>query len=143
MFILRELVVGGYSMLMKNAFFCFCLDTPDPCRTKTCQFGARCVTTDGRYANCECPTFCPSSSGRDGDSEDSQAVCGSDGKLYRNRCELDREACRWMRNITVKYHGKCGESFLHDQTFPSHLLNKIETNSIHRSSPFHSIPCSL
>ncbi|CAG7734118.1 unnamed protein product, partial [Allacma fusca] len=80
-------------------------DTPDPCATKICHYGSRCIPTlDGRYAICDCPTSCPENSQ---DREDSQAVCASDGKLYRNKCELDKEACRLRRNITARYYGKC------------------------------------
>lgn len=67
----------------------------------------RCVASqDGHYASCECPESCPNF----GDSDDSQPVCSSTSKQYRNRCEMDREACHLGRNITVKFPGKCGES---------------------------------
>ncbi|CAL8148206.1 unnamed protein product [Orchesella dallaii] len=89
------------SVQMKHPGEC---SMPDPCADKACLFGSRCVASaDGHYATCECPTSCPNY----GDSDDSQPVCGSNGVNYRNKCELDREACRLGRNITVRYEGKC------------------------------------
>ena len=88
--------------------YLFPADMPDPCADKACLFGSRCVASaDGLHATCECPASCPSY----GDSEDSQPVCGSDGKYYRNKCELDREACRLRKNITARFFGKCGKKF--------------------------------
>ncbi|CAG7786347.1 unnamed protein product [Allacma fusca] len=79
-------------------------DLPDPCAEKVCSFGSRCVVSDdGHYATCECPTNCPSF----GDSGDSLPVCGSDGRFYRNKCEMDRVACSQHRNISIKFYGPC------------------------------------
>ncbi|XP_035709385.1 agrin isoform X4 [Folsomia candida] len=90
-----------HSVRIKHSGEC---DKPDPCADKACLFGSRCVASaDGHYASCECPDSCPNY----GDSDDSQPVCGSDGQFYKNKCELDRQACHLGRNITVKYVGKC------------------------------------
>lgn len=81
-------------------------DMVDPCADKACLFGSRCIpSADGHYAACECPKECPNY----GDTEESQNVCGSDGKLYKNKCELNRHACHLGRTISVKYLGKCGK----------------------------------
>ncbi|XP_060515918.1 agrin-like isoform X3 [Cylas formicarius] len=80
-----------------------CLQS-DLCRDKTCGFGARCVISpDGRNASCVCPEKCHSY----GDHVTSHPVCGSDGLDYKNKCELDRAACKANSNITVKFNGKC------------------------------------
>ena len=78
----------------------------DPCAAKTCNYGARCEPTpDGRGARCVCPGHCDSH----GDATGSGPVCGTDGREYGSACELHREACEGMREVGVKYHGKCGE----------------------------------
>jgi len=82
-------------------------DVTDPCQGKECSFGAQCVPSlDGQTARCQCPEQCS----HYGDSVGSRPVCGTDGRDYRNVCELRRAACHAMKDITVKYQGKCGES---------------------------------
>lgn len=91
---------------LSSACYLYPAGMPDPCLDKACLFGSRCVASaDGHLATCECPTSCPNY----GDSDDSQPVCGSNGINYKNKCELDREACRLGRNITIRYEGKCGK----------------------------------
>lgn len=78
----------------------------DLCREKNCGYGARCVvSSDGRNASCVCPEKCHSY----GDHVTSHPVCGSDGIDYKNKCELDRAACKSNSNITAKFNGKCGK----------------------------------
>ncbi|MEQ2178120.1 hypothetical protein GOODEAATRI_010708 [Goodea atripinnis] len=50
-------------------------------------------------AKCMCPLSC--------DSNPDQMVCGSDGKDYRNECELHQHACKNQKNIRVQYQGPC------------------------------------
>ncbi|KAK7792852.1 hypothetical protein R5R35_009634 [Gryllus longicercus] len=96
------LLVLGASLSL--ACYVFPADTPDPCRGRSCNFGARCVAAaDGRSATCECPSACPSY----GDHAGSRPVCGSDGVDYPNQCELRRAACASSADIAVKFHGKC------------------------------------
>jgi len=107
---LVRLVCGALLLSCQLSWACYLFpsDQPNPCAEKACLYGSRCVVTpDGRYATCECPVSCPSY----GDSDDSVPVCGSDGRYYRNRCELDRQACRLARNLTVRHVGKCGKFF--------------------------------
>ena len=81
-------------------------DVADPCRDQECSFGAYCVPSlDGMTARCQCPTSC----NRYGDSIDSIPVCGSDGINYANQCEMRRSSCNNMKDVHVKYLGKCGE----------------------------------
>lgn len=81
-------------------------DVKDPCKEKECSFGAQCVPSlDGLTARCQCPQRCDSY----GDSVGSTPVCGSDGRDYPTQCEMRRAACREMKDIRVKYFGKCGE----------------------------------
>lgn len=83
------------------------IESTDPCRDKQCGFGARCVvSSDGRYATCECPTHCPNY----GDHTKSRPVCGTNGQDYSDLCTLRMDACSTNGNITVKYDGKCGKN---------------------------------
>uniref|UniRef100_A0A1A7XDU0 Agrin n=1 Tax=Iconisemion striatum TaxID=60296 RepID=A0A1A7XDU0_9TELE len=72
----------------------------DPCADVTCSYGSTCVqSSDGLSAKCMCPLSC--------DGKPVQTVCGSDGKDYRNECELHQHACKNQKNIRVQYQGHC------------------------------------
>ena len=43
-----------------------------------------------------------------GDSMESIPVCASDDQDYPNTCEMRRASFTQMKNITVKYFGRCG-----------------------------------
>lgn len=74
----------------------------DPCTEVTCSYGSTCVqSSDGLSAKCMCPLGC------EGKAE--KTVCGSDGRDYRNECELHQHACKNQKNIRVQYQGHCGE----------------------------------
>ncbi|XP_074537271.1 agrin isoform X9 [Halichoeres trimaculatus] len=72
----------------------------DPCSDVVCSYGSTCVqSSDGLSAKCMCPLGC--------EGKPEQTVCGSDGKDYRNECELHQHACKSQRNIRVQYQGFC------------------------------------
>uniref|UniRef100_A0A3P8SHE5 Agrin n=1 Tax=Amphiprion percula TaxID=161767 RepID=A0A3P8SHE5_AMPPE len=72
----------------------------DPCTEVTCSYGSTCVqSSDGLSAKCMCPLGC--------EGKPVQTVCGSDGKDYRNECELHQHACKNQKNIRVQYQGHC------------------------------------
>uniref|UniRef100_A0A3Q3M346 Agrin n=1 Tax=Mastacembelus armatus TaxID=205130 RepID=A0A3Q3M346_9TELE len=72
----------------------------DPCTEVTCSYGSTCVqSSDGLSAKCMCPLGC--------EGRPEQTVCGSDGKDYRNECELHQHACKSQKNIRVQYQGHC------------------------------------
>ncbi|XP_034029246.1 agrin [Thalassophryne amazonica] len=72
----------------------------DPCSDVFCSYGSTCVqSSDGLSAKCMCPISCT--------GKPQQTVCGSDGKDYRNECELHQQACKTQRNIRVQYQGPC------------------------------------
>ncbi|XP_078371219.1 uncharacterized protein LOC144654860 isoform X3 [Oculina patagonica] len=37
-------------------------------------------------------------------------VCGSDGKTYSNKCNMELEACMQKKNVSVAHNGECGSS---------------------------------
>ncbi|XP_049859023.1 agrin-like [Schistocerca gregaria] len=87
-----------------GACYVFPAGVPDPCVGVSCRHGARCVPSrDGRSASCRCPASCPDY----GDHEGSRPVCASDGRTYRNQCELRRAACAHAADLAVRFPGKC------------------------------------
>lgn len=94
----------------------------------TCSYGSTCVqSSDGLSAKCMCPLGC------EGKAE--QTVCGSDGRDYRNECELHQHACKNQKNLRVQYPGRCGES-------PGAAINPVQPstcicealNRVHRAN---------
>ncbi|KAL5014686.1 hypothetical protein ScPMuIL_008956, partial [Solemya velum] len=76
----------------------------DPCEGMDCYDGAVCVPSkDGNTARCMCIEQCYDY----GDSVGRKLVCGDDGQEYASRCELQKASCAAMRDIKVKYYGKC------------------------------------
>uniref|UniRef100_A0A4W6CBM3 Agrin n=1 Tax=Lates calcarifer TaxID=8187 RepID=A0A4W6CBM3_LATCA len=72
----------------------------DPCTEVICSYGSTCVqSSDGLSAKCMCPLGC--------EGKPEETVCGSDGKDYRNECELHQHACKTQKNIRVQYQGHC------------------------------------
>ncbi|XP_053280013.1 agrin isoform X2 [Pleuronectes platessa] len=72
----------------------------DPCSDVKCSYGSTCVqSTDGLAAKCMCPLGC--------EGKPEETVCGSDGKDYRNECELHQHACKSQKNIRVHSQGHC------------------------------------
>ncbi|XP_054715535.1 agrin-like [Uloborus diversus] len=65
----------------------------DQCEHVHCKYGARCDS-----GKCVCPSHCP---------EMSEFVCASDGKTYKNECEMKRIACQKKRDISVQFYGTC------------------------------------
>ena len=53
-------------------------------------------------AQCECPSAdqCPSNY---------RAICGDNGKTYRNKCLLEAESCQMRKRIEVKRKGQCSK----------------------------------
>lgn len=92
-------------MIFIKIFYITFIEVSNPCRDKQCNYGSQCVvSSDGRYATCQCPERCPNY----GDHKKSRPVCGSDGKDYSELCVLRMAACQSNTNITMKYEGKCG-----------------------------------
>ncbi|XP_023932250.1 agrin-like isoform X3 [Lingula anatina] len=76
----------------------------DPCKNVTCPFKGVCVPAEGGMEyQCQCPSVCYSY----GDSLQDREVCGSDGRDYKNECEMNAKACRNQSDLRVLYYGKC------------------------------------
>ncbi|CAD6231873.1 GSCOCG00001629001-RA-CDS, partial [Cotesia congregata] len=71
----------------------------DPCLDKYCGAGRKCrLSPDGGVALCVCIKKC---------GIRHRPVCGSDGKVYANHCELHRAACNKGTPLTVSRLMRC------------------------------------
>uniref|UniRef100_A0A3B4FWI6 Follistatin-like 1a n=1 Tax=Pundamilia nyererei TaxID=303518 RepID=A0A3B4FWI6_9CICH len=66
------------------------------CARTFCGAGRECVSTDRGEPVCRCLQV-------------KHWVCGSNGKSYRNHCELHRDACITQTKIHVEHRGHCLE----------------------------------
>lgn len=69
----------------------------DPCLVKYCGKGEECIVQKGA-AECICQRQCP---------KIKKTICGSDGKLYANHCELHRTACLTSKPLFVDHSLAC------------------------------------
>ncbi|CAG0897541.1 unnamed protein product [Darwinula stevensoni] len=79
----------------------------DPCARVYCGAGKECRLTVKGEPECICKEVCPAHI---------KPVCGNDGILYPNHCELHRTACRESRHIAINRKGPCKEKSSNDQT---------------------------
>ncbi|KAF3860082.1 hypothetical protein F7725_000337 [Dissostichus mawsoni] len=101
----------------------------DPCSEVTCSYGSTCAeSSDGVSAKCMCPLGC--------EGKREQTVCGSDGKDYRNECELHQHACKNQKNIRVQYQGNCDPCKDNENS----LTTQCRVESITRQSIFSPLP---
>uniref|UniRef100_A0A665U9U9 Follistatin-like 5 n=1 Tax=Echeneis naucrates TaxID=173247 RepID=A0A665U9U9_ECHNA len=81
---------------------------PGPCEHKYCGLGRHCVVDhETGQGECKCLDRC---------KPHYKPVCGSDGKLYKNHCELHRVSCLTAHRITMTHSEECfykGESSCH------------------------------
>ncbi|XP_030641167.1 follistatin-related protein 5, partial [Chanos chanos] len=72
---------------------------PGPCDHKYCGLGMHCVVNrETGQGECECLEHC---------KPHYKPVCGSDGKLYQNHCELHRASCQARQKITIMHSEEC------------------------------------
>uniref|UniRef100_A0A3B5MFR3 Follistatin-like 5 n=1 Tax=Xiphophorus couchianus TaxID=32473 RepID=A0A3B5MFR3_9TELE len=92
-----------------NGFiFCHCVFSlgfmghssyPGPCVHKYCGLGRHCVINhETDQGECRCLDHC---------KPHYKPVCGSDGKLYQNHCELHRASCLRGHRITIMHSEEC------------------------------------
>ncbi|MPC25641.1 Follistatin-related protein 5 [Portunus trituberculatus] len=70
----------------------------DPCQAHFCERGRVCRLDHIGEPQCECQPFC---------SRHRKLVCGNDGRLYLNHCELHRAACFSGARIHIDRSRKC------------------------------------
>ena len=75
-------------------FYCFL----GPCKGRMCDFNAECVATREGTALCRCPERCFAVPKR---------VCGSDGRTYRDECEMKRASCIKRQPIVAQKQEEC------------------------------------
>lgn len=72
---------------------------PGPCEHKYCGLGRHCVVNhETDQGECKCLDHC---------KPHYKPVCGSDGKLYQNHCELHRTSCIRGHRITIMHSEEC------------------------------------
>uniref|UniRef100_A0A674MJ52 Follistatin-like 5 n=1 Tax=Takifugu rubripes TaxID=31033 RepID=A0A674MJ52_TAKRU len=72
---------------------------PGPCQHKYCGLGQHCVVNhETGQGVCTCLDHC---------KPHYKPVCGSDGKLYQNHCELHRASCLKGFRITIVHSEEC------------------------------------
>uniref|UniRef100_A0A1A8C6L8 Follistatin-like 5 n=1 Tax=Nothobranchius kadleci TaxID=1051664 RepID=A0A1A8C6L8_NOTKA len=73
--------------------------SPGPCEHKYCGLGRHCVVNyETDQGECRCLDRC---------KPHYKPVCGSDGKLYQNHCELHRTSCLRGHRITIMHSEEC------------------------------------
>uniref|UniRef100_A0A3B3WGB8 Follistatin-like 5 n=1 Tax=Poecilia mexicana TaxID=48701 RepID=A0A3B3WGB8_9TELE len=81
------------------AFSFHLLSYPGPCEHKYCGLGRHCVINhETDQGECRCLDHC---------KPHYKPVCGSDGKLYQNHCELHRASCLRGHRITIMHSEEC------------------------------------
>lgn len=81
--------------------FCFrVVDNPtNPCGHLSCPPNSRCIVGTNGTAKCACAkNSCP---------QLNEFVCGSNGKTYRNTCEMEYDSCDSNETITAAHKGHC------------------------------------
>jgi len=74
-------------------------DPTTPCSRLTCPPNAMCIVTVEGTAQCACST--PSC------SKTSRTICGSNGKTYKNACDMEIESCQRNETIFTQHDGRC------------------------------------
>lgn len=74
------------------------LTQENPCLVRYCGKGRECIIDSNGNSECICQKRCP---------KHEKLVCGTDGIIYPNHCELHRTACVEDRNIAVDHSFSC------------------------------------
>ncbi|XP_053319617.1 follistatin-related protein 4 [Spea bombifrons] len=95
-----------------------------PCEKTYCGQGRRCVVSlKSGLPECVCVEKC---------KHHYMPICGSDGKFYRNHCELHRSSCLYRKKIYIIHSKECffkGDSCtMADYTRLKKILLDLQTN---------------
>ncbi|XP_037025567.1 follistatin-related protein 5-like isoform X2 [Bradysia coprophila] len=74
------------------------LSTNNPCLIHYCAKGRECVVNPKGLPECVCQRYC---------ANRKKPICGTNGMIYKNHCELHRAACILERPITLQRLDKC------------------------------------
>ncbi|RWS29209.1 agrin-like protein [Leptotrombidium deliense] len=69
------------------------------CDDIVCLYGAVCVE-HGTKAQCACDIICSNDNSL-------QMLCGSDGNIYINECQLKLASCRYQKELSIAHIGPC------------------------------------
>lgn len=87
-------VIGKSSILISNHQMIGSYMTM--CNENTCKFGGKCFYNENGVPACLCSFDCTATS-----NEQTDKICGSDGRLYRHECRLMEEACIRQQKIEI------------------------------------------
>ncbi|KAK6630501.1 hypothetical protein RUM43_014846 [Polyplax serrata] len=91
-----------------------------PCLVKFCQKGRQCVIDKEQQAKCICQRRCP---------RYKKLICGTDGVIYNNFCDLHRTGCLENRQISVDHSFNCTKSRrLHHWSHEDEKMLKTENS---------------
>lgn len=77
------------------------------CRNVECFHGNHCLQDQNGIPHCvSCNAKCP----LDIPDNSNNYVCGSDGRTYKNTCDLKAAICQKGQSIKIAYHGPCLEN---------------------------------
>ncbi|CAH0551480.1 unnamed protein product [Brassicogethes aeneus] len=122
-----------------------CSPCRDSCKDVECGLDKSCVIRKGA-PKCVCSSKCKELSNkavRSAGGASKSAVCGTDGRSYRNICRLRKRACRRRTTtLTVAYNGVCqsscdkiecpqGKHCLLDQNLTPHCVNCMKKCPMH------------
>lgn len=91
--------IGVFSLTYLTNSWRITGDPTTPCSRLTCPPNAMCIVTVDGTAQCACST--PSC------SKTSRTICGSNGKTYKNSCDMEIEACQRNETIFAQHDGRC------------------------------------
>ncbi|KAL3860973.1 hypothetical protein ACJMK2_007067, partial [Sinanodonta woodiana] len=83
------------SCMMQKTILMVSVGQCEDCSGVRCKNGARC-----EKGMCVCPVHCPLVS---------EPVCASNGVDYKSECEMQKEACRTGRELSIAYSGECSD----------------------------------
>lgn len=81
-----------------------------------------CTVNKNGEAECQCPEEC---------TADFDPVCGSDGRNYSSKCQLEIEACKPenLNTLKLKHVGPCGKNAL-NITLPANITFALSSGGL-------------
>ena len=89
---------GHCCNIIKKKLNVFVLALADPCLSRECDFGGKCILHPNGTTECVCRDDCPPVY---------SPVCASDENTYPNNCSMIAESCRIKMKINFVRDGVC------------------------------------